>query len=165
MKYLTTMKTERATMKIVLTMKTVRAAPKFASRITAKITVLTLGLMGVVGTVPAMAGDIYVISHSSVTLTATELKDAYLGEKQFVGSVKLVPVDNSAVQSDFLVKTLSIDARKYASLWVKKSFRGGLAAPAVKASDAEVINFVKNTPGAVGYVSTPAQGVILLHKY
>ena len=133
--------------------------------ITTKAGLLGWGLLGIIAAVPAIAGDVYVIAHPSVTLTGAELKDAYLGEKQFIGSVKLVPVDNAAVQSDFLAKTLNMDAGKYASLWIKKGFRGGLASPPVKSGDAEVINFVKATPGAVGYVSAPVQGVMLLHKY
>ncbi len=127
---------------------------------------LGLGLMGIVANVPAMAGDVYVIAHPSVNLTLTELRDVYLGEKQFAGSIKLTPVDNVAVQSDFLTKAIHMDASKYASMWIKKGFRGGLTAPPTKTGDAEVISFVKNTPGAVGYLSAPPpQGIKQLHKY
>ncbi|MDO8413893.1 MAG: hypothetical protein Q7S51_08925 [Gallionellaceae bacterium] len=133
--------------------------------ITMKTVLLGLSLLVAAGSVPAVAGDVYVISHPSVTLTTAELRDAYLGEKQFAGSIKLVPVDNAAVQSDFLAKALNMDAGKYASLWIKKGFRGGLASPSVKLGDAEVVSFVKNTPGAIGYVSAPVQEVMLLHKY
>ena len=90
----------------------------------------------------------------------------YLGEKQFAGSLKLVPIDNSVVQGDFLAKAINMDASKYASLWTKKGFRGGLAAPLIKTGDAEVISLVKSTPGAVGYVSSPPPpGVSELLKY
>ena len=124
-----------------------------------------LGLITAMLSTPVSAGDVYVIAHPSVTLSSTELRDMYLGEKQFAGSIKLVPVDNSAVQSDFLAKVLRIEASKYASLWTKKGFRGGLAAPIIKSSDAEVISFVKNTKGAIGYTSTPAAGVNQLSKH
>ena len=134
-------------------------------KIRAKSAWLGLGLIAVVVSAPVIAGDVYVIAHPSVTLSSTELRDMYLGEKQFAGSIKLVPVDNSAVQSDFLAKVLRIEASKYASLWTKKGFRGGLAAPIIKSSDAEVISFVKNTKGAIGYTSTPAAGVNQLSKH
>ena len=132
----------------------------------AKLALLGFGLMGVVATIPASAGDVYVIAHPSVALSAAELRDMYLGEKQFAGSLKLVPVDNSVVQGDFLAKAIKMDASKYASLWTKKGFRGGLAAPLIKTGDAEVISLVKSTPGAVGYVSSPPpSGVSQLFKY
>ena len=134
-------------------------------KITSKLALLGLGLLGGIAAASAIAGDIYVIAHPSVTLTRAELKDVYLGDKQFAGTLKLVPVDNHAVQADFMEKVISMKARAYASLWTKKGFRGGLSAPAVKSGDDEVISFVKNTPGAIGYVSAPAQGVKDLYQY
>ena len=127
------------------------------------IAVLSVGLLGIAAT--ATAGDIFVIAHSSVDLTKSELRDVYLGEKEFAGSIKLMPTDNAAIQSDFLEKVMSMEARKYGSLWTKKGFRGGLAAPTILHGDAAVTSFVKNTPGAVGYTEVAPQGVKLLYKY
>lgn len=123
------------------------------------------GLSLVVLTVSAMAGNVYVVAHPSVELNQFEVQQVYKGEKEFSGAIKLVPVDNAAVQSDFLEKVLSMDAGKYGALWIKKSFRAALEAPPVKSGDAEVISFVKKTRGAVGYVSTPSNDVKLLHQY
>ena len=132
----------------------------------AKLSAVVLGLIGIVATLPASAAEVYVIAHPSVKLTLSEIRDVYLGEKQFSGLIKLVPVDNTAVQRDFLARAIHMDTGKYASLWIKKGFRGGLAAPPIKSGDAEVISFVKNTVGAIGYVSTPpTSGVQQLFKY
>src|SRR5215471_9679797 len=87
---------------------------------------------------PAMA-DVYVIANPGVQLTADEAREAFVGDKQFAGGLKLVPFDNSAAQSEFLAKVLNMDAARYNALWVKKGFRDGLAAPAVKATDLEVV--------------------------
>ena len=131
-----------------------------------KLGVLVMGLIGFVTTVPATATEVYVIAHPSVALSQAELRDMYLGEKQFAGSLKLVPVDNPVIQGYFLEKAILMDASKYALLWTKKGFRGGLSSPLVKTGDAEVISLVKTTPGAVGYVSTPPPpGVTQLFKY
>jgi ABC-type phosphate transport system substrate-binding protein len=111
----------------------------------------------------AQAGE--VIAHPSVSLTADEVKEVFLGDKQLAGSVKLVPVENSSQQADFLAKVLQSDPAKHTARWTKKAFREGLTAPATKGSDAEVIAFVKATPGAVGYVSGGASGVKVLEKY
>ena len=124
-----------------------------------------LGLIGELAITSAAAGEIYVIAHPSVNLTEDEVKAVYLGEKQFAGTVKLVPVDNAVVHADFLEKVIYMRADKYAALWTKKSFRGDATVPKVKSGDAEVIRFVKDTAGAIGYVSTSAKDVKVLYQY
>jgi ABC-type phosphate transport system substrate-binding protein len=111
----------------------------------------------------ALAGE--VIANPSVNLTPAEVRELFIGEKQLSGDLKLVPVDNASAQADFVAKVLQMEVPKYSTLWTKKAFREGLTAPAVKGSDAEVISFVKSTPGAVGYVGTSAAGVKVLQKY
>jgi hypothetical protein len=112
---------------------------------------------------PAHAGE--VIANANVNLSAAEVRDVFIGEKQLAAGVKLTPVDNAAAQADFVSKVLQMEAPKYNSLWTRKAFREGLTAPAVKGSDAEVISFVKATPGAVGYVAGPSSGVKVLQKF
>lgn len=107
----------------------------------------------------ANAGDVVVISHQGTTIYAAEIRDIFLGEKQFAGSTKLIPVDNAALQESFLPKFMQMDAAKYNSIWTKKSFRDGLIPPEVKSGDAEVIDYVKRTPGAIGYISSKPAGV------
>ena len=111
----------------------------------------------------ANAGE--VIAHSSVNLSGDEIRDVFLGEKQLNGNLKLVPVDNAAIQSAFLSRVLQTDAQKYSARWTKKTFREGQAPPGRKGSDAEVVEFVRTTPGAVGYVSRPWPGVKVLEKF
>jgi ABC-type phosphate transport system substrate-binding protein len=113
----------------------------------------------------ALAGDIFVIANGSLTLTIDEVRDVFLGEKQIAGGTKVVPVDNSAAQKDFLEKVIKLDAAKYAAVWTKKGFRDGLTAPSVKSSDAEVIAAVKATPGTLGYVSAAPPGVKVIQKF
>ena len=108
------------------------------------------------------ADDVVVITNSGINISSVEVKDIFLGEKQFAGDVKLKPVDNAAVQKDFLSKYLDMDASKYNSIWTKKAFRDGLNPPPIKSSDADVIEYVKQTTGAIGYVSKGATGVNLV---
>jgi hypothetical protein len=111
----------------------------------------------------ASAGEL--IAHPSVSLTTTEIRDVFLGEKQFAGNIKLVPVNNAALQPQFLATVLQTDERKYAARWLRKSFREGLALPILKSNDAEVAAFVSSTPGAVGYVSKAMAGVKVLEDF
>lgn len=109
--------------------------------------------------------DQYVISHPGVALTPAEVKDVYLGEKQFAGSVKLVPLDNAAGQERFLSRILNLEKTKYATVWTKKAFREGLQQPSMKSGDNEIVEFVRRTPGAVGYVATNPGGVNIVQKF
>lgn len=111
------------------------------------------------------AGDIFVIAHPSVTLSADEVREVFLGDKQFAGSVKLVPVENASLQADFLAKVLKVDASRYATVWSKKGFRDGLTPPPVRGTDADVISSVKANPGTVGYVSKATPDVKVIQKY
>jgi hypothetical protein len=114
---------------------------------------------------PAFAGDVFVVAHSGVTLTVDEVREVFLGEKQFAGGVKLLPVENASLQADFQAKVLKVDAARYATIWSKKGFRDGLTPPPVRSSDAEVLAGVKANPGTVGYVSKPAPEVKLIGKF
>jgi ABC-type phosphate transport system substrate-binding protein len=120
-------------------------------------------LLAALSQAPSHAGE--VIAHPSVDLSADEIRDVFLGEKQLAGNLRLVPVDNSALRPEFLSKVLQTDERKYAARWTRKSFREGLVAPVVKGSDAEVRAFVKATPGAIGYISGRSDGLKVLQRF
>jgi len=113
----------------------------------------------------ATAADLVVIAHPGVTISADEVREVFVGEKQLAGGVKLVPLDNAAAQADFLAKVVKVDAGKYQSIWTKKGFRDGLTAPPVKSGDQEVINAVKSTPGAIGYVSKASADVKVIKAF
>jgi ABC-type phosphate transport system substrate-binding protein len=116
---------------------------------------------------PALAfADVYIIMSPGMSLTADDIKNIYTGEKELAESTKIKPQDNSAAKEEFLKKVLQLDATKYESLWTKKSFRDGINPPTVRASDAEVIAYVKATRGAIGYVTTaPPSDVTVLKKF
>jgi hypothetical protein len=125
----------------------------------------SLALAGIVFAMPVMAADVYVIANNSLALSAEDVRDVFVGDKQIAGSTKVIPLDNASLQKDFLEKVLKIDGPKYSNIWTKKGFRDGLNPPPVKSGDAEVVSAVKSTPGAVGYVSSVPAGVKLIKKY
>jgi ABC-type phosphate transport system substrate-binding protein len=107
----------------------------------------------------ANAAGVVVIANPNVSVSADDVRDIFLGEKQFAGDVKLVVIDNAAMQNTFLSQIMQMDVNKYNGIWTKKSFRDGLTPPAVKSGDAEVSEFIKRTPGSIGYVSSAPAGV------
>lgn len=130
-----------------------------------RLAVLVLAALANGFAAPAAVADVYVIANNALALAPDEIRDAWLGDKQIAGGVKLVPLDNAAQQKEFLDKALHLDPARYNALWIKKGFRDGLNAPAVKSSDAEVIAAVKATPGAIGYVSAPPRDLKVLARY
>lgn len=130
---------------------------------------LVLPLVGVVlASWASVAGgdELFVICNAGVALQPAEIRDTFVGEKGFVGTVKLAPADNAAAQSAFLDKVLKVDASKYAGIWTKKSFRDGVNPPPVKSSDAEALAYVKQTVGGCSYVgSQPGPGVAVIARY
>jgi hypothetical protein len=121
----------------------------------------------VLGCASAFGADIYVISNAEVKVSSEDIREIYLGDKEFSGNVRLLPADNQAAQAEFVVKALSMNLERYNTLWVKKAFRDALNPPAVKATDSEVLDFVKRTPGAVGYLSFAPRDkdVIVVRKF
>ncbi len=136
----------------------------FASSRTLLCAIALLPLLA--GPSTAAAETVYVICNPSVHLSMQELRDVFLGERQFAGSVKLAPADNRAAQMAFLDRVLMMASSKYATSWTKKSFRDGVNPPPVKAGDAESIEYVRRQPGACSYVtSRPGTGVEIVATY
>ena len=130
-----------------------------------KKTALCLATLSLFASVTAFAGDVYVITNSSVNISADDVKDIYSGEKLIEGGTKLIPIDNNSLKADFLSKVMGMPADKYSSMWSKKVFRDGLTAPVSKSTDADVIALVKAKPGNIGYVAAPTADVKVVKKY
>lgn len=113
----------------------------------------------------ATAGDIYLISNTALTISSDDVKDIYTGEKQVESGIKLTPIDNNSIKSDFLDRVLHIPAPKYSAMWAKKVFQDGLAVPITKSTDADVIALVKAKPGNIGYVTNPTGDVLVIKKF
>lgn len=132
---------------------------------------LALGtLAGVLALASMPAGaELYIVANPGTPVSAADIKDIFTGQKQFSGPVKLTPVDNAAAQEAFLASALRMEAGRYNTIWTKKSFREGLNPPYVKTGDAEVIEFVRKTPGGIGYVSSAPPGSVtivnIIHEF
>lgn len=126
--------------------------------------------LAVVGPRPvdAQDGGYQVIAHPGLALdriSKTELSDLFLkktgrwgdGTRAFpVDQVETVPVRESFTRA---VHGRTVSAIK--SYWQQRIFSGRDVPPPEKASDRDVVDFVRSTPGAVGYVTpgTAVQGV------
>ena len=109
--------------------------------------------------------DGYVVAHVTVNVSPEEVREIYLGNMQFADSRRLVPVHNGAVQGEFLYSVIRMDPDRYSALWTKNSFREGALPPPVLVGDAEVLDFVRRTPGAIGYVGASPGSANVILKY
>ena len=46
----------------------------------------------------ANAADVVVIANPGIAISSGDIKDIFLGEKQFAGSTKLIVIDNASAQ-------------------------------------------------------------------
>ena len=123
---------------------------------------MALGLFSVA----AAANDLYVVCNLNVSLRADDVREVFLGEKNFAGAIRLTPADNLTAQATFLGRVVKFTIERYASLWTKKSFRDGASPPPVVVNDREALAYVKQTPGACSYVEiVPPPGLAVVGKF
>ena len=129
------------------------------------VLILTVGLWTPANLALGQTRILYIIAAEGVTLTRQDVKDVFLGKKYFSGSIKLVPAANMVGLDEFLHKVLNLTPNQLEAVWNKKAFRDGVMSPRVLRSDTAMIEFIKQTPGAVGYVTTTPIGVNVIHTY
>lgn len=111
--------------------------------------------------VPAASDTLYLVAHPTVILREEDVRDLFLGDAPDAAT-PLLPVDNGAVQPYFLRRVLQLERTQYDKLWSRLAFRDGRRPPQRLANDAAVLDFVRRTPGAVGYVRAPDARVKIL---
>jgi ABC-type phosphate transport system substrate-binding protein len=125
---------------------------------------LALGAIALVGTTRrAEAQEFKVVVNASAAVTelpaATVSKLFLKQERKFPSGSAVVPVDlgkASPVRGAFtrVVHTRAVGAVE--QYWQQQLFSGRDTPPETKATDDDVLAFVKSTPGAIGYVSASA---------
>ena len=102
------------------------------------------------------SNDVVVISHPSVVkLDAATLQKVYTGKVMEVDGVAVTAVNakqGSVVRTRFLRAFLNQDEDKYTGYWTVRRYIGKGAPPRELPSSTDVIDFVKSTPGAIGYI-------------
>lgn len=124
-----------------------------------------LSAMVLVLAVSAFAGDadFRVVANNSVPVSSLSKKaasDLFLKKTtKWDGGAPAVPADqleSSSVRQAFSKAVHGKTAAAVKSYWNQQIFSGRDVPPVEKRSDAEVLAFVRSTPGAIGYVSQAA---------
>ena len=120
----------------------------------------------------ARADNLLVIANESVpasSLSADDLGDIYLIRKTHWGhGLPVVPVNREAssnTRASFSEQLFGQSPADLSDYWNRLCFEGKRP-PLVQTSDLAVIGFVRNVPGAIGYVSSRSQpqGVKILMR-
>ena len=111
----------------------------------------------------ASAQDYKVIVNSGVAvsdLSADQAAKIFLKQTdKFASGTAAVPVYQvkaSAIRSAFDKAVLGKTVAAVETFWQQQIFSGKEVPPPTKATDDEVVSFVKATPGGIGYVSAAA---------
>jgi len=120
------------------------------------------------GASPAVAQDYKVVAHPDVpagSLTRDQLSRLFMKKTtEWADGTAVVPVDQDSAsrpREAFSQDVHGKDTRAVVAFWQKRVFSGRGMPPLIRANDALVLDYVRTTPGAVGYVSAgaPADGL------
>lgn len=107
----------------------------------------------------SVAEDVVLIGNPSVKATTLQEKDVskiFLGKKIVWDDKTRIVIalqKNPAIHNAFLKEYIHKSPSRFASLWKRQVFTGGMLAPKTFESDKGVVKYVSETKGAIGYVS------------
>lgn len=107
-----------------------------------------------------LAGDVVLIGNPSVptsVLSQYEVKNIFMGSTvtwSDGSEVNIVVQKDSPIHEKFLKKYIQKTSPQFSNHWKKQVFTGKGFAPPSKTGDQAVIDFVSQTKGAIGYVSS-----------
>lgn len=137
---------------------------------------LGIGLIALLlGSEWAERRELAIIIHPSLdvqALSLEEVRQIYLGEVEFVGKKRIKPVDQEEgqeIRKEFLNDILHISKSDYSRRWMHLIFLGGTEGPILRKEGRGVIETVRRTKGAIGYVwadeAAGAEGVRIVLRY
>ena len=108
----------------------------------------------------AGAGGVIVIAHQDTplsTLTTDEVQRIFLGKKTvWKNGRKIVPVclRNGKSHETFLRSLMDMNGSQFEIFWRQAVFTGTGRMPKSFADEEDVVRFVSNTPGGMGYIDS-----------
>lgn len=116
-------------------------------------------------------GTVVVVAHPDTpALTGDALQKIYLGKVVEVGGRSIVPVNlakGDAIRKTFMEQVMAQDDEKFVAYWTVRRYIGKGSPPREFATLKEQLDFVRSTPGAIGYLADSAdarQGLKTLLK-
>ena len=102
------------------------------------------------------AGSVLVVAHPDTpALDESTLQKIYLGKVVEIDGRPIIPVNlarGNAMRKNFMERILAQDDDKFIAYWTVRRYIGKGSPPREFDSIESQLEFVRNTPGAVGYV-------------
>ncbi len=123
-----------------------------------------LAVLAATGASTAAENCVVIVNPSNPTTSMRKADVSRLFLKQtgkWTNGTKVVPVDlptKSSTRADFTRAVHGRTVEAIQAYWNQKMFSGAEVPPEQKPSERDVVEFVRTTPGAVGYVSASAAG-------
>jgi ABC-type phosphate transport system substrate-binding protein len=119
---------------------------------------LLIGNWGQTGVMAESNEDIMIIGNPNLpesTVSKVDLQNIFLGKKTEMGGAELfcAILKEGLTHEIFLKNYLTRTPSQYDKYWKKIIFTGQGKAPKVLDSEAEMLTYVKQTAGAIGYIS------------
>jgi len=119
-----------------------------------------IAVLGCAAPSPAAAADFKVVANPSVKasqISIDDLKGVFLATKTSLDGTQVEPVlAKTGTAHDAFLKDLGKSDAALSTYYRSLVFTGKAAMPKMCATDAEVIDYVSKTKGAIGYVSAAA---------
>lgn len=125
--------------------------------------IFLITILAVFYSFPAFSQSFKIIVNASnevSSLSQKEVSDYFMKKKtKWPSGIAVAPVDQSSsskVREQFSQQIHGKSTGAIRNYWQQAAFSGSGTAPTEKASDSDVIEYVKKTPGAIGYISADA---------
>jgi hypothetical protein len=119
-----------------------------------------IGLYGF-STLALATGPLIVVGHDDVPpLNEDTLQKIYLGKVVEVNGRSVIPVNmqrGNSLRKAFMEQYLSQDDDKFIAYWTVRRYIGKGTPPREFSTVEEQLDFVRATPGAIGYADDPKQ--------
>jgi ABC-type phosphate transport system substrate-binding protein len=123
-----------------------------------KLNFLLFVLTFLIGAVSAETREIAIIINTRSpinSLSLEEVKGIYLGEIRLIRGRRFKPIDqheNKEIRQAFLKHVLEMSQASYLKHWIHRIFQEGIDAPILRENSSAVIETVRGSEEAIGYV-------------
>lgn len=124
---------------------------------------LTLGLLTMTLSATIGQADVAIISHPNLKMPALnqqQVRQLFLNKSTDYAKLQKMAILNNKSEANkvFFKKVVKMSDSKFRSFWSTQVFTGKGSAPVYLATDGEVLEFVANTQGAIGFVDADTVG-------
>ncbi|MEI7610948.1 MAG: hypothetical protein WCJ64_26485 [Rhodospirillaceae bacterium] len=117
---------------------------------------IALGCLITAGTAVAKNEVVVIANPETPTVTENMVQKVFLGKIVEVNGAAVIPVNlvvNAPARQVFMTHVMGDGEEKYTSYWTVRRYIGKGAPPREFSSAQDLIDYIRDTPGAIGYVN------------